>query len=111
TLLANCAPIFVTLAAWLLLRQAPRRLFLVGLATALTGVALLLRGDFAHAGRALLGDALGVVTAIFYASYQLSVTRARKTSSTVRIMAASGVITAAILLPLALLSGEKFLPD
>ncbi len=41
TLLANLAAIFVTLAAWLLFRQKPSRLFLVGLITALTGVGVL----------------------------------------------------------------------
>lgn len=110
TLLANCAPIFVTLTAWLFFRQPPRRVFLAGLATALIGMAMLLRGDFAHGGKALIGDALGVVTALFYAAYQLTVTRARKSTSTVRIMTVSGVITAIILLPLAYFSSERFLP-
>ena len=110
TLLANCAPIFVTLAAWMLYRRPPRGVFLAGLATALAGMALLLRGDFAHAGPALLGDALGIVTAMFYAGYQLTVTRARSAASTATIMAVSGTITALILLPLALGSGERFLP-
>jgi drug/metabolite transporter (DMT)-like permease len=110
TLLANCAPIFVTLAAWLLFRRRPRVQFVVGLATALAGMAMLLRGDFQHSGSELLGDALGVVTAMFYAAYQLTVTRARKRASTARIMFVSGVVTAAILLPLALGSGERFLP-
>ena len=110
TLLANCAPIFVTLAAWAFFGRPPGGLFLVGLATALAGMAMLLRGDFQHAGAALAGDALGVVTAMFYAAYQLTVTRARRLVSTARIMAVSGGVTAAILLPIALLSGERFLP-
>jgi drug/metabolite transporter (DMT)-like permease len=110
TLLANCAPIFVTLAAWLIFRRRPRFQFVVGLATALAGTAMLLRGDFQHSGSELLGDALGVVTAMFYAAYQLTVTRARQRASTARIMFVSGVVTAAILLPLALGSGERFLP-
>jgi drug/metabolite transporter (DMT)-like permease len=110
TLLANCAPIFVTLAAWLLYRRRPRTLSLVGLATALAGMALLLRGDFQHAGSALIGDALGIVTAMFYAAYQLTVTRARQAVSTARIMAVSGSVTAVILLPIALLSEDRFMP-
>jgi drug/metabolite transporter (DMT)-like permease len=110
TLLANCAPIFVALAAWLLYRRRPKALFLLGLATAVGGMVLLLRGDFQHRGDALLGDALGIVTAMFYAAYQLTVTRARKTLSTARIMAVSGAVTALILLPIALVSGERFLP-
>jgi drug/metabolite transporter (DMT)-like permease len=110
TLLANCAPIFVTLAAWLMFRRRPRALFIAGLALAMLGMALLLRGDFTHGERALLGDALGIVTAMFYAAYQLTVTRARQHTSTSSIMAVSGTITALILLPLALASGERFVP-
>jgi drug/metabolite transporter (DMT)-like permease len=111
TLLANCAPIFVTLAAWLFFRRRPRARFVVGLATAMAGTALLLRGDFQHSGMALVGDALGIVTAMFYAAYQLSVTRARRQISTARIMFASGAVTASLLLPLALFSGERFFPQ
>ena len=110
-LLANLAPIFVTLAAWLLWRKNPTLMFLAGLAAALVGVMLMVGGDFSHtSGRALLGDALGVVTAMFYAAYQLTVTRLRGTVSTARIMAMSSVVTAAFLLPIALLSGEVFFP-
>jgi drug/metabolite transporter (DMT)-like permease len=62
-------------------------------------------------GRALLGDVLGVVTAMFYAGYQLTVTRLRGALSTARIMAVSSVVTAALLLPIAWLSGEVFFPS
>ena len=110
TLLANLAPIFVTLAAWLIFRRRPRTQFVVGLATALAGMAMLLRGDFQLSGSELVGDALGLVTAMFYAAYQITVTRARKRASTARIMFVSGLVTAVILLPLALGSGERFLP-
>lgn len=110
TLLANLAPIFVTLAAWLLFQRTPSSRFLIGLATALAGMAVLIGGDFRLAGRQVLGNALGVVTAMFYAGYQLVVTRLRASVSTASIMAWSGVITAAVLLPLALASGERFLP-
>lgn len=108
-LLANCAPIFVALAAWLLYRHRPTRHFLAGLATALAGMFLLLRGDLNVSG-SLLGDALGLVTAVFYAAYQLTVTRARATVSTARLMAVSGTVCAALLIPIALVSGEQFLP-
>ena len=111
TLLANLAPIFVTLAAWMLWRERPRALFVAGLAIAVAGMTLLVRGDFRHGGDAVLGDALGVVTAMFYGAYQLAVTRCRSTMSTARIMAVSGTVTAFILLPVALISGERFLPD
>ncbi len=114
TLLANLAPIFVTLAAWLIFRRAPTALFLGGLATALTGVVMLIGGDFSHGAanhsNAMWGDALGVVTALFYAAYQLTVTTLRGTVNTARIMAVTSMVTAAILLPMAWFSSETFLP-
>lgn len=110
-LLANLAPIFVTLAAWLLWRRKPALLFLAGLAAALSGVILMIGGDFSNTGgSAPLGDALGVVTAMFYAAYQLTVTRLRGSVSTARIMAVSSTVTAVFLLPMAWLSGEVFFP-
>lgn len=110
TLLANLAPIFVTLAAWLLFRQRLSAKFLAGLATALTGMVVLIGGDFTLSGKELIGDALGVVTAMFYAGYQLTVTRLRARVATSTIMAWSGLFTTIVLLPIALLSGERMLP-
>ena len=110
TLLANLAPIFVALAAWLLFRQQLRRKFLFGLAIALAGMAMLIGGDFQLQGTELAGDALGVVTAMFYAGYQITVTKLRARVATSTIMAWSGLITALVLLPLALVSGEQLLP-
>jgi drug/metabolite transporter (DMT)-like permease len=116
TLLANLASIFVTLAAWLLWKQRPSGLFLAGLATALLGVALLVRASLAGSAgtspTALLGDALGVVTAMFYAWYLMSVKGLRdRGAGTIRLMAVTTTITALILLPVALASGEALLPE
>ena len=110
TLLANLAPIFVTLTVWLLYGRRPTAMFLAGLAAALAGVTVLLGGDFRAGGGAVFGDFLGVVTAMFYGAYQLTVTRARSRSATSVIMAWSGLVTAVALLPVALASGEQILP-
>src|SRR6266850_1535131 len=64
TLLANLASIFVTLAAWIFLEQRPSALFLAGLAAALIGVAMLVQTSLGFSATGLLGDALGVVTAM-----------------------------------------------
>lgn len=109
TLLSNLAPIFVTLAVWLLWRKRPGGMFLVGLVAALSGTAVLIGVDFGAPGH-LVGNGLGVLTAVFYAGYQLTVTRLRTMASTASIMAWSGLIMSAALLPLALLSGEAFFP-
>jgi drug/metabolite transporter (DMT)-like permease len=111
TLLANLASIFVTLAAWLLWKQRPTGLFLAGLATALIGTFLLVRASLTFSPTALLGDALGVITALFYAWYLLSVKGLRARGvATLRLMAVTTTITAVILLPIAFASGEAMLP-
>jgi drug/metabolite transporter (DMT)-like permease len=112
TLLANLASIFVTLAAWLLWQQRPRGRFLAGLAAALLGTGLLVRASLAFSPAALLGDALGVVTALFYAWYLLSVKGLRERgAATLQLMAVTTTITAALLLPVAFASGEALLPQ
>lgn len=111
TLLANLASIFVTLAAWLLWRQRPSGQFLIGLACALAGVALLVRASLGSSPTALLGDGFGVITAMFYAWYLLTVKRLRDLgAATLRLMAVTTTFTAAMLLPVALASGEAMLP-
>ena len=111
TLLANLASIFVTLAAWLLWKQRPRGLFLTGLATALAGVGMLVESSASLSPTALAGDALGVVTAMFYAWYLLTVKQLRDGgTATLQLMAITTTITAVLLLPVALVSGEQMLP-
>ena len=111
TLLANLASIFVTLGAWVFLRQRPSGLFLAGLGAALAGVALLVRASAGFSGTGLLGDALGVLTAMFYAGYLFAVKGLRdRGEPTLRLMAATSTLTALLLLPAALASGEQFFP-
>ena len=111
TLLANLASIFVTLAAWLFLRQRPSGLFLAGLAAALAGVGMLVYTSLAFSLTGLAGDALGVVTAMFYAGYILAVTQLRgRGETTLRVMALTSAISAVLLFPAALASGDTMLP-
>ncbi len=107
TLLANFAPVFVTLAAFVLFGERFSPAFLAGMAVALAGACLLMGGSVSIGLTHLFGDALGLATAVFYAGYILSVGRLRARFSTATIMAWSGTVTAAALLPIALLSGES----
>lgn len=110
TLLANFAPIFVTLGAWSLFGERYTKRFLLALVLGILGV-IVLMGDSIQLGtRHLLGDALGLLTAVFYGAYILSVSHLRRRFSTATIMAWSGTVTALALLPLALLSGESLFP-
>ena len=111
TLLANLASIFVTLAAWMFLRQRPSALFLAGLAAALAGVGLLVRASLAFSATGLVGDALGVLTAMFYAAYLFAVKGLRdRGETTLHLMAVTSTCTALILFPVALATGEPMLP-
>ncbi|MFN2643537.1 MAG: DMT family transporter [Burkholderiales bacterium] len=111
TLLANLAAPFVTLALWIFWRERPSALFAVGLGAALGGVTMLVRSSLAFSPTALVGDALGVVTALFYAAYILAVKELRdRSAQTLELMAISTTVTALLLLPVALVSGEAFWP-
>jgi drug/metabolite transporter (DMT)-like permease len=110
TLLTNFAPIFVALGAWLLFRERLSRTLLIGMATALAGAVFLVGPHIGLAGTRLLGDALGVLTAVFYGSYLLAVKQARAAFSTATLMALSTTVSALVLLPVALLSPQPFLP-
>ncbi|OFZ98253.1 MAG: hypothetical protein A2Z64_11060 [Betaproteobacteria bacterium RIFCSPLOWO2_02_67_12] len=112
TLLANLASIFVTLAMWMIWRQRPTGLFLVGLGAALAGMGMLVRTSLDFSPTALLGDALGVITAMFYAWYLLSVKGVRdRGAATLRLMAVTTTVTAVFLFPVALASGEDLAPQ
>ena len=111
TLEANFAPIFVTLGAWLLFRQRVSRLFLIALGVTLGGATLLIGPNFALGGRALLGDALGVLTAVFYAGYMLAIKSASARSSTSTLMAVTTSVAAIALLPYGLATADVFMPQ
>jgi drug/metabolite transporter (DMT)-like permease len=110
TLLANFAPIFVTLGGWLLFRNRVTGVFVVAMITALAGTISLVGPSFSLGGRHVVGDALGLLTAVFYASYMLSIKHARETVSTALLMALSTTVSVVLLLPVALLSPQPMLP-
>ncbi|GAB4347227.1 MAG: DMT family transporter [Gammaproteobacteria bacterium] len=109
TLLANAAPVFVTLGGWLLFDERFSRTFLAGMTLALAGMGVLMSESFTISLGQLGGDGLGLLTALFYAGYILSVGRLRAEFSTATIMTWSGAVTAAVLLPVAALSGDALL--
>jgi drug/metabolite transporter (DMT)-like permease len=110
TLLVNFAPVFVTLGAWLLFGRRVGLVFVVGMAAALAGAAILVGASFNVSAQNFLGDALALVAAVFYAGYFLWVKRLRNTFSTVTIMAWNSIVMTVALWPAALLSGEQFWP-
>ena len=111
TLLANLAPIFVAIGGYLLFGQRVTPVFLAGMVTALAGAFVLVGPSFSGGGERLLGDALGVLTAVFYGGYFLAVKHLRDSRSTGAIMAASTTVSAIVLLPIAVAAGESLFPS
>jgi drug/metabolite transporter (DMT)-like permease len=115
TLLPNFAPVLIALWLWLVYRVRFSRIFLGGMAIALVGAVLLVLPGMLKAGadnshHRLLGDGLALLSAVFYAGYQLVIKRARDTYSTALLMAWSTTITALVLLPFAWFSAGPLLP-
>jgi drug/metabolite transporter (DMT)-like permease len=110
TLLANFAPIFVTLGAWLLFKQRVSLGFALGMLVALLGTGFIVGSSLSFDPGRLLGDAFGLVTAVFYGAYLLAISRLRLEYSTGTVMTWSGAVSCLALLPVALLFRENILP-
>jgi drug/metabolite transporter (DMT)-like permease len=110
TLLTNSAPVFVAVAARLFLGERFTPAFLLGMALAFAGAALLVGRSFQLTRQHLLGDALSVFTALFYAGYLLSVKLLRRRYSIATIMAWSGLVSAPGFAIVGWLSGERLVP-
>ena len=110
TLFPNLAPVFVTLLGWLLWRERVRPLFVCGMTVAIAGAGLLMGESVRLSEAHLAGDALALATALFYAGYIVAVARLRRRLTTAAIMLKSGVVSALVLLLLALASGERMWP-
>lgn len=105
TLLANFAPVFVALGGFLLFKERFTKLFLIGMALALLGAVILMGDSLTLDPRYIHGDGLGIVTALFYGSYILTVGHLRADFSTARIMVWSSAVAAILLFPVSLAFG------
>lgn len=112
TVLTNLTPVVVTLAAWFFYGQRPKRLFVAGLALALSGaVTMALAHGDSQGTNPPLGDALSALTALWYGAYFLCIGEARKTANATRVMFWSSAAGAPLLFLAAILLGEDIRPD
>ncbi len=110
TLLANMTPVVVTAGAWFLFDERIKPRFLFGLVLALAGTSMLVGASFELGRRFVIGDAFGLVTAMFYGSYLLVVAGLRGRYGTARLMYVTTAVSALALLPIAVVMGESILP-
>ena len=111
TLLANLAPVFVTIGSVWLFGDRINARFIGGLVLALAGSFTLVASSFTISLQTVVGDLLGMTTALFYAGYLLTVSRQRRGTSTVELMWWSTLACAVVLLPVVLATGEPFWPQ
>jgi drug/metabolite transporter (DMT)-like permease len=77
TLLANSAPLWVGIGAFLIFREKLRRTFWIGLALAIAGALFVLGVDTLRAATLGLGSAFGLLAGFFFGAYYLVTQRAR----------------------------------
>ncbi len=110
-LFLNSQPIWVVLGAWLLFRQRVSVRFLFGLALALAGAVLVIGASLTLAHDRLVGDALGVLSGVFYAAYILVAVRLRARHGSLSVMLWTSMAASPILLFAAWVAGVALWPD
>ncbi|MBA9031296.1 DMT family transporter [Rhizobium leguminosarum] len=110
TLLANLAPVFVTLIAFLFFSARISRIFMLGLAVALSGLVILKGGPAAIGNGDFSGDGIAMIAAFFYACYILAIGRLRSRFDTIRIMLWSTACAAVCIFPVGLICEGHMLP-
>ena len=110
TLLHNLSPVWVALGGWLFLGHRFNRTFLLGMAAAIGGAALLMAEsvqlNLSHA----LGDSLAILAGLLFATYVLLISRLRARFSTAEVVSWACTFAALATLPVALLTEAAVFP-
>jgi len=110
TLLANCAVLLVPLLSWVFLRRTVRPSTIGCGMLAFLGIALLSSPSLRAGNNRIAGDALALITAVFYAVYLIAIATARKRTAASSLALASSLLSSLALLVLVPLAGEKLFP-
>ena len=111
TLMANTAPIFVTLISFFFLREKIRSAFFGALALSFMGVSLVILSGSGSDSFKLLGDGLGLVAAIFYAAYILVIKKLTDFLPPAHTLFFATLTTAIFLFPVGLIESESLFPS
>lgn len=111
TLMACLAPVWVLFLSGIAIgEKVPRRSF-GGLALCLLGAALLIGSSYSIAPDRIVGDLYGIVTSLFFGLYFLAVRVARRNRGSGEVTFLSTIVTSAVLLVIALVSGNALFPQ
>ncbi|MEO0497520.1 MAG: DMT family transporter, partial [Pseudomonadota bacterium] len=112
TLLACLSPIWVLLLSNLVLGERVTRAMFGGIIICVLGALLLVGGGLVAAPERIWGDIAGFITSLFFATYILTFRLARRSTDVkaATLTYHSTLVTAAVLLVVAIISGENFIP-
>jgi drug/metabolite transporter (DMT)-like permease len=111
TLLANCASLLLAVYGVILARRLPSRVQGIAMLLAFGGAALLMLQSFELSPRHFNGDLLSLLAGLFYTLYLVAMMRARQSAESWMALAIASAVAAALLLPAALVAGERVIPE
>lgn len=111
TLMATLAPVWVVLFSRAFIGEDVSRKTYYGLAFCLVGAALLIGSSYRAAPDRVLGDVYGFITSIFFGLYFLAIRVARRSRKAGEVTFLSTIVTAIVLLAIAIYSGNRMFPE
>ena len=111
TFLSNLAPIVVIIFSLIFLKERFSKFFYLATLLSIVGMLMLLGESFKFNKSQFIGDLLGVLTAVWYGSYIVTISQLRKKYNSTSIMFLSGIVTAIILLIVSILFEQSLIPQ
>ena len=111
TFLSNLAPIVVIIFSLIFLKERFSKFFYLAALLSMVGMLMLLGESFKFNKSQFIGDLLGVLTAVWYGSYIVTISQLRKKYNSTSIMFLSGTVTATILLTVSILFEQSLIPQ
>ena len=111
TFLSNLAPIVVIIFSLIFLKERFSKFFYLAALLSMVGMLMLLGESFKFNKSQFIGDLLGVLTAVWYGSYIVTISQLRKKYNSTSIMFLSGTVTAIILLIVSILFEQSLIPQ
>ncbi len=111
TFLSNLAPIVVIIFSLIFLKERFSKFFYLAALLSMLGMLMLLGESFKFNKSQFIGDLLGVLTAVWYGSYIVTISQLRKKYNSTSIMFLSGIVTAIILFIVSILFEQSLIPQ
>ena len=111
TFLSNLAPIVVIIFSLIFLKERFSKFFYLAVLLSMMGMLMLLGESFKFNKSQFIGDLLGVLTAVWYGSYIVTISQLRKKYNSTSIMFLSGIVTAIILFIVSILFEQSLIPQ